>query len=90
MSRDVSVDLPAVIAAQRVTRETSEALLQNQQFMVSTIEPLLAEWQDVHVQKYLETSREISECIALVFNNLAKMEEFCAKEIAWIARYESV
>ena len=76
-----------VINAKNKTNDTSELLAANLRFMINNIDPLLAEWNDDHVLKYLEVSNEISQRIAEIIANLDRISDFCGKEVDWIRRY---
>ncbi|HJJ49764.1 MAG TPA: hypothetical protein O0X25_04015 [Methanocorpusculum sp.] len=87
---DVSTDLRAVIDAKNKTNATAEYLRNNQMLMIRTIDPMLADWKDDHVIRYLQVSQEITKCVAELLKNLNTISGYCDKEIQWIQRYSNI
>ena len=85
--RDVTVTLGDAITAKSESDKTKDSLEQNLNFLTNVIDPMLADWNDSHVIKYLQVSEEITQTIRSVMGNMERISDFCQKEINWIHRY---
>jgi len=86
---DVNVTRYSVEKAKRFSDETKENLENNLRFLETMVEPELKNWNDIHVQRYLLVSAEITQAIREISQNLEKISEYCVKEIQWIDIYDT-
>lgn len=82
-----NVTSATVEQVRRQSADTAACLLANQQRLQQLVDPLLARWNDAHVQAYFQTAEAIADNIRRYNAVLDKIEGFCRDEQNWIRAY---
>lgn len=85
----VHVSMGSVDYVEKKTVETNQMLQNNLDIMIKRIEPVLKDWNDQHIQKYLQTLETMNQKIETVARTMDQIESFCKKTKTWIQQYNS-